>query len=235
MPAFSDLGPGAGSGDESGAVATNAPAPMVTAKAPAASTGPGATSAPAPAAAAGGIAASKDSGKTAGDQPEPVVLREGDIVRLTFPGAPNLNTLAAIRRDGKTSLPLVGEVQAAGLKPSELETELIKLYGPQLQVKEVSVALETSAIPIYVNGSVLRPGKILSDRPITPLEAIMEAGGFDHTKANLKKVTVIRHGPNGQLEYHTLNLKLVLQGKQIEPFLLKAADIVYVPERFSWF
>jgi polysaccharide export outer membrane protein len=166
---------------------------------------------------------------------EPVVLREGDIVRISFPGAPNLNTLAAIRRDGKTSLPLIGEVQAAGLKPSELEAELIKLYGPQLQVKEVSVALETSAIPIYVNGSVLRPGKILSDRPITALEAIMEAGGFDHAKANLKEVTVIRRVASGQVEYHKLNLKRVLQGKQIEPFLLKASDIVYVPERFSWF
>ena len=63
----------------------------------------------------------------------------------------------------------------------------------------------------------------------------MEAGGFDHAKANLKEVTVIRRAANGQVEYHKLNLKRVLQGKQIEPFLLKASDIVYVPERFSWF
>jgi len=47
-------------------------------------------------------------------------------------------------------------------------------------------------------------GKIMSDRPITALEAIMEAGGFDYTKANLKAVTVIRT-ENGQTEHHKLN------------------------------
>jgi len=205
-PAFSDLGAGPGAGKDLAAALTNLP----------------------PLQGSGGIANGTNS-------MEPLVLREGDVVRVSFPGAPNLNTIAAIRRDGKASLPLIGEIQAAGLRPSELETKLVELYGPQLQVKEVSVALESSAFPIYVSGSVLRPGKIMSDRPLTALEAVMEAGGFDHAKANLKAVSVIRRAANGQLEYHTLNLKRAIQGRQIEPFLLKPSDIVYVPERFSWF
>jgi polysaccharide export outer membrane protein len=94
--------------------------------------------------------------------------------------------------------------------------------------------LESSALAIFVNGAVLRPGKIMTDRPITALEAIMEAGGFDHTRANLKAVRVIRH-EGGQVKNYTLNLKPAFQGKSSEPFYLKRSDIVYVPERFSVF
>ncbi len=165
---------------------------------------------------------------------EALVLHEGDAVRITFPGAPDLNTVQPIRRDGKITLRLVGEFQAAGLTPGAMEKELIKLYGPQLQVKEVNVTVESSAFPVYVTGAVLRPGKIMSDRPMTALEAIMEAGGFDYTKANLKAVRVLRQ-ENGKTEHHTLNLKRVLEGNETEQFKLKPSDIVYVPERFSWF
>ena len=165
---------------------------------------------------------------------EAMVLREGDSVRVSFPGAPNLNTIAPIRRDGMITLQLIGEFKAAGLTPSQLEQELVKLYGPHLQTKEVLVAVESSAFPVYITGAVLRPGKIMSDRPITALEAIMEAGGFDYTKANLKAVTVIRT-ENGKTEHHKLNLKPVLQGQGTEQFNLKPFDIIYVPEKFNWF
>jgi polysaccharide export outer membrane protein len=167
-------------------------------------------------------------------QAEPIVLHEGDVLRISFPGAPNLNTVQTIRRDGRIALQLVGEFHAAGLTPAALEQELIKLYGPQLQTKEVTVTVESSAFPIYVTGAVLRPGKILSDRPLTALQAIMEAGGFDYNKANLKKVTVIRHDAN-RTEHFTLDMKGVLKGEQNESFNLKPSDIIYVPERFNWF
>src|SRR5262249_7552896 len=93
-----------------------------------------------------------------GKAPAPIVLREGDSVRISFPGAPNLNTVQQIKRDGRIGLQLVGEVQAAGLTANQLEKELLKLYGPQLQTKEVSVAVENSSLVVYVTGAVLRPG-----------------------------------------------------------------------------
>jgi len=163
-----------------------------------------------------------------------LVLHEGDIVRISFPGAPNLNTTQQIRRDGKIALQLIGEFKASGMTPADMEKELIKLYGPQLLTKEVSVTVESSAFPVYLTGAVLRPGKIMSDRPLTALEAIMEAGGFDYAKASVKSVRVIRN-ENGRVEYYTLNLKGVLQGEQHEQFSLKPYDIIYVPERFTWF
>jgi polysaccharide biosynthesis/export protein len=165
---------------------------------------------------------------------EVITLREGDTVKITFPGAPSLNAVQQIRRDGRITLPMLGEFSAAGLTPVTMEKELLKLYGPQLQSKEVSVSVESSAFPVYVSGAVLRPGKIMSDRPINALEAIVEAGGFDTTKANMKSVTVIRQ-ENGRTVNYKVNLKRVLQGQETQQFKLQPNDIIFVPERFTWF
>src|SRR5689334_21205309 len=62
---------------------------------------------------------------------DPLVLKEGDAVRVTFPGAPNLNTVQQIKRDGRISLQIGGEVSAAGLTVAQLEKELVKICGPQ--------------------------------------------------------------------------------------------------------
>lgn len=163
-----------------------------------------------------------------------IILREGDTVKVTFPGAETLNRMAVIRRDGRVTLPQIGEFKAAGLTPKEMEQQLLVLYAPLLQTKEISVSVESSAFPVYVTGAVVRPGKILSDRPLTALEAIMEAGGFDYTKANLKSVRILRTQA-GRTDHYTLNLKRVLQGQEGEQFQLKPSDIVYVPERFNLF
>jgi protein involved in polysaccharide export with SLBB domain len=165
---------------------------------------------------------------------EALILREGDMLKISFSGSPNLNTTQQIRRDGKITLELVGEITAAGLSPSDLEKEISDAYGPQLVTKEVTVAVVSSSIPIFVTGAVLHPEKVLSDHPITALEAVMEAGGFDYSKADMKDVRIIR-SENGREHTYILNLKSVMQGKQMNPFYLKPYDIIYVPERFSMF
>ena len=163
-----------------------------------------------------------------------IILREGDVVKITFPGSANLDTQQQIRRDGKITLPLVGEVEAVGLTPDGLKQKVVELYGTQIASKEVNVSLQTSTFPVFVNGSVIHPGKILSDHPITALEAVMEAGGFDYNTANLKNVKVIRN-EKGSLKNYRLNLKAILDGKSDQPFYLKPGDIVFVPERFQMF
>lgn len=200
--------------DDAQAAATNSPQPMTPKQTPVAS--PSAPTAP------------------ANSIPAAYVLREGDILKVSFPGSPNLNSVQQIRSDGKITLPLIGEVNAAGLTPGALQAKLMDLYAPQLSTKEVTVEVQNSSFPVYVTGAVLRPGKISSDHPITALEAIMEAGGPDYTKANLKDVKVIRQEGN-QTKNYILNLKRVMDGKESEPFYMKPSDIIYVPEKFSWF
>lgn len=165
---------------------------------------------------------------------ESLTLREADVVRIAFPGAHELDTTQQIRRDGRITLPLVGEVKALGLTPAELEKTLVTLYAPQLVSKEVTVTLVSSNFVVFVTGAVRQPGKLQSDRPLTALEAVMEAGGFDFAKANPKAVVVVRREEN-RMRRFTLDLKQVLDGGETEPFFLKPSDIVYVPEKFSWF
>jgi polysaccharide biosynthesis/export protein len=159
-----------------------------------------------------------------------VKLREGDVVVLTFPGSPNLNTTQPVRRDGKIAPPLVAEVEAVGKTPAELEKEVLKLYEPVLVTKEVIVTVQSSAYPVFVTGAVLKPGKIVTDRPISALEAIMEAGGFNLARANMKGVVVIRQEA-GQVQHYVLNLKPVLEGNSKSLFYLRPSDIIFVPER----
>ena len=166
-------------------------------------------------------------------KPDELVLHEGDTVRITFPGAPTLNAVQQIRRDGKITLPLIGEFHAAGMTPPQMEKELLTQFGPQLQSKEVVVSVDSASFPVYVNGAVLRPGKLTSDRPMTALQAVMEAG-VDYNRANLKAVRVVRT-ENGKTEHYTLDLKEILKGKTSDEFILKPQDVIYVPERFSWF
>lgn len=176
-----------------------------------------------------------DAGRTtAATNSNQVTLREGDIVKITFPGAPALDTTQQVRRDGKISLPGGGEMQTAGLTTLQLESEILKRFSDQLVSKQVTITVESSSFPVFVTGAVVRPGKILSDRPMTALEAIMEAGGFDYSKANLKSVTIVRH-EGGEVRNFKVNLKLQLEGKRSQPFYLKPSDIVFVPERFTWF
>jgi polysaccharide export outer membrane protein len=172
-----------------------------------------------------------DSGSS---QPQATVLRQGDTVKVTFPGSPNLNQTEQIRLDGKISLPLVGDVQAAGQTPDGLEQSLVRLYAPQLSSSDVTVAIESSSFPVFVTGCVLAPGRVLSNQPLTALEAIMEAGGFDYARANLRNIHVIRRDNNSSQSY-VLDLKSVLNGDEKNNFYLQPNDIVYVPEKFSWF
>jgi polysaccharide biosynthesis/export protein len=167
-------------------------------------------------------------------QSEPLTLREGDMLNIAFPGSPTLDTTQQIRTDGKIVLSLVGEVTAAGKTPEELQNELLKLYGSQVAAKQIIVTVQSPTIPVYVTGAVLRSGPVVVNHPVSALDAIMEAGGFDYTKANLKAVVVIRQEKDRTVRYK-LNLKKALQGSEGEPFYLKPYDIIYVPERFTWF
>lgn len=165
-------------------------------------------------------------------QSEPMALKEGDVIKIAFPGAPSLDTTATVRRDGKITLPNGGEMDVVGKTPTQLEKELADHYASQLVSKEVIVTIQSSTFPVFVTGAVMKPGKIFSDHPLTVLEAVMEAGGFEYSKANLKKVKVVRENPPANF---TLNFKGFLEGRPIESFYLKPYDIIYVPEKFSWF
>ena len=85
-------------------------------------------------------------------------------------------------------------------------------------------------------GAVTKPGKIISDRPLSVLEALIEAG-IDDTRSNLKSVQIIRTDDAGHTEKWKLNLYKPLNSKtaQMPSFTLKPYDVINVPERFNFF
>lgn len=159
--------------------------------------------------------------------PPRVTLAPGDVIRLNFSGAAELNQSQKIRADGKLSLPQIGEVTAAGKSIPQLRQELISLYRSQLMNSDVVVTLESGTTMVYIMGSVGRPGKFVFDRPTTIMQALTEAGGINQF-GNSRRVQVIRM-IKGQETTQILNLRPTLVGKTTRPFYVRDGDVISVP------
>ena len=160
--------------------------------------------------------------------PQHVILASGDVVKLTFSAAPELNQAQKIRVDGKLSLPLVGEVDAAGKTIGQLQGELVQLYKSQLKTPEVTVSLEGSVTTVTVSGAVAKPARITFERPTTIFQAIMEAGG-PSAYGNLGHVRLVRT-VNGVTKSQVFDLHRMLKGAETKPFYVRDGDIIFVPQ-----
>jgi polysaccharide export outer membrane protein len=159
---------------------------------------------------------------------KPVMLSAGDVIKISFSSASELNQTQKIRADGKVNLPLVGEVTASGKTLTSLQTELVGLYKSQLKNSDVLVTLESGNGHVVVSGAVSRPGKIEFDRPITVFQAIMEAGGVTQY-GTLKKVRVVRT-TGGEQHSDVLDLTGTLKGRASPAIYVRDGDVIYVPE-----
>ena len=162
----------------------------------------------------------------------PVTLAPGDIVRLTFAGAPEWNQSQTIRADGKLSLPQIGEVKAAGKLVPQFQSQLEALYEPELTNNDVLVTLENGVMSVYVSGAVNKPGKLSFNRPTTVLQAIAEAGGMTMF-GSLKKVRLVRL-EKGQNHAYSLDLRSAMKGAIMPPatgpFYIRDGDVISVPQ-----
>jgi len=160
--------------------------------------------------------------------PRQVILASGDVVKLTFSAAPELNQSQKVRADGKLSLPLVGEVDASGKTVGQLQGELMQLYKSQLKNPEVTVSLEASVTRVTVSGAVAKPGTITFERPTTVFQAIMEAGG-PTAFGNLRRVRLFRT-INGVHKSQVFDLHRLLNGEETKPFYVRDGDVINVPQ-----
>jgi polysaccharide biosynthesis/export protein len=159
-------------------------------------------------------------------------LSPGDVVRLTYAGAPEWNQSQTIRADGKLSLPQIGEVRAAGKLLPQFQRELEERYEPELTNSGVLVTLENGVMSVYVSGAVNKPGKLSFNRPTTVLQAIAEAGGMTMF-GSLKKVRVVRL-EKGHHRVEILDLRSAMKGPikspATGPFYIRDGDIISVPQ-----
>ena len=157
-------------------------------------------------------------------------LVEGDVVSITFQYSTNFNAVQKIGLDGTLNLQGVGQVPAAGKTALRLQNDLTELYKGQVKEDPITVKIIAAESAVYVAGAVTRPGKIALERPLTVLEAIMEAGGYDPYRADLSDVLVLRLEQGRQKTYR-VNLKRVLRGRDEAPFYLKPFDVIQVPTK----
>src|SRR6266508_6500881 len=156
----------------------------------------------------------------------PVKLSPGDVIKLSFAEETDLDQTQKIRRDGKISLPLIGEVTAAGKRVIDLQQELISRYEGKLDNPEVLVTLENGSASVIISGFANKPGKYVFDRPTTVYQAIMEAGGVGDygSLSNIHLTRII----NGVQRTESLNLRPSIRGQPIQPEYVQDGDVIYI-------
>jgi len=158
-----------------------------------------------------------------------VVIGPGDVLDVKFFDLPELNESQAVRPDGRIALQLVGDVDVAGMSPSEITENLRTLYQPHLLNPKISVVVRTfKNNRVFVGGEVKAPGSLELTSAMTPLEAIIQAGGFDMRSAQIKNVVLIRHADGKRYGYN-LNLKDAQSAAASNDFYLEPFDIIWVP------
>lgn len=153
-----------------------------------------------------------------------------DVLTVNVWHEPEVSRNVPVRPDGKISLPLVGDVQAAGLTPTELQNELEARFTKFLTNPAVSVIVaEIRSQRINVLGQVLRPGTYALIPPMSVIDAVATAGGLREF-AKPHKIYVLRTLPTGQVERIKVQYNNVLKGKRgSEDVILQTRDTVVVP------
>jgi polysaccharide export outer membrane protein len=148
------------------------------------------------------------------------VWKEPDVSRPSIP----------VRSDGKISLPLAGEVQAAGLTPLKLEQAIAAKLQNFISQPEVTVIVQQINSQKYnVLGQVARPGTFVITNSLTVLDAIALAGGF-RDFAKQKSIYVLRQNADGTQTRLPFNYKEVVKGKNPEQNVkIQPKDTIVVP------
>lgn len=186
---------------------------------------------PAPAAGADKNAAeTHPAGAPAAHSDDNYVIGANDVLAINVWKEPDVSRSVPVRSDGKISLPLVGELQAGGQTPRQLEQEIAKRLQNFISEPEVTVIVtESKSQKINILGMVARPGTYLLTGATTILDAVAMAGGFKDF-AKQKSMYVLRAGPDGAQKRLPFNYKDVIKGKNPEQNIrLQAGDTVVIP------
>jgi polysaccharide export outer membrane protein len=157
------------------------------------------------------------------------VIGAQDVINISVWKEPELSLQIPVRPDGKISLPLIRDIEAAGLTPLQLAADItarLKQYvaDPQVTV----IVAEIRSRRFYVLGEVPRPGAFPLLPHMTVLQAISTAGGFNQF-ANVSKIYVLRAEDGKQLKF-PFNYKKVIAGRNAEQNIeLKSGDTIVVP------
>lgn len=157
------------------------------------------------------------------------VIGSQDMLDISVWREPDFSRTVPVRPDGKISLPLLNDMQAAGLTPSQLAAELTKSLNKFVTNPQVTIIVtQINSQRFYVLGEAARPGAYTLIPEMTILQALSNAGGFT-PYANSKKIYLLRE-ENGKQQKLLFNYKDVIGGKRTEQnIVLQNGDTIVVP------
>ena len=155
------------------------------------------------------------------------VIGVDDVLLISVWKEPDLTATVPVRSDGMISVPLLDDVQAAGLTPMQLTALLTGKLKSYVTAPRVTVVVtQTNSHRIYVVGEVLHTGPITLLHKMTVLQALATAGFNEF--ANTKGIYILRT-TNGQQQKIPFNFKRVIKGQASENILLQPGDMIVVP------
>jgi polysaccharide export outer membrane protein len=162
--------------------------------------------------------------------PDSYIIGAEDVLAIYVWKEPDMSKTVPVRPDGMISLPLVGEIKAAGYTPVQLQNLLAESMKKLISDPQVTVIVEkVSSLSFNIVGEVNHPGYFPLTRRMTVLDAIALAGGF-RDFAKTKKVYVLRTTANGTQERLPFNYKDVIAGKNPQQNIeLQPRDTIVVP------
>src|SRR5438445_3332143 len=155
------------------------------------------------------------------------VIGNDDVLAINVWKEPDVSRSIPVRSDGKITLPLVGELQAAGHTPRELQTEIASKLQSYISEPEVTVIVqEVKSQRFNILGQIAKPGSYLVSNSATVLDAIALAGGF-RDFAKKKSIYVLRQNSDGTQARLPFNYAEVIKRKNPEQNIkLKPRDTV---------
>jgi polysaccharide export outer membrane protein len=170
-----------------------------------------------------------DSNSASKPHDDSFVIGNDDVLAINVWKEPDISRSIPVRSDGKISLPLVGEVQAAGMTPAKLEKEIAVRLKNYISEPEVTVMVQqVNSQKFNILGQVVKPGSYMIANSTTVLDAIALAGGF-RDFAKKKSIYVLRQGPTGESRI-PFNYKDVSQGRNMaQNVKLEPGDTIIVP------
>ena len=178
-----------------------------------------------------GVAACATSGGSRPDpRPDPGEYRIGreDVLEVVVWHEPELSRVVPVRPDGKISLPLAGEVEAAGKTPAELQAGLTRSLAPYIKDAAVAVLVrEINGPRVFVMGEVTKPGGFPLRGPVSVMQAIALAGG--RTEFAGDEIVWLRQKPDGSADRVRLSFDDLVKGEAAGALWLRGGDVLYVP------
>jgi polysaccharide export outer membrane protein len=161
--------------------------------------------------------------------PSEYVIGSEDVLGVVFWREPDLSGDVTVRPDGRITIPVIGEITAAGRKPDVLQAEIAAAASKYISGVNVVVVVRTiNSRKIYVTGRVTNSGAYPLMGPLTVMQAIALAGGLTDY-ADPKGIMILRW-ENGRSRTMPVNYQDIVRGRSLEQnILLLPGDTVVVP------